>query len=220
MKSLLRAVILFALCLVVVSCTRRSPEDLIKTNQEIKTFLNYFFAADYALKEERSEEFIRNGQYVADLSIENAPNNCNQSKSYCLAYIPGFEIVNKNGCKVVEELEPDCFVDLLDLKAKKVQRVASIGTTGTIYGTDWVSEVAFTVYGLEEDTGFVMIINLGENKETHYSINKKFRKQGANPDTFLIEKYGQDQALIKRRGARQKTAAPLSSAVVPINYEY
>lgn len=178
--------------------TSHSPEDLIKTNQEIKTFLNYFFVADYALKEERSEEFIRDGQYVADLSIENAPNNCNQSKFYCLAYIPWFEIVTKNGLKVLEDLEPDSFVDLLDLKAKKVQRVASIGTTGAIYGTNWVSEVAFTVYGLEEDAGFVMIIDLAENKETHYSINMKFRKQGANPDTFLIEKYGQDQALTKR----------------------
>ena len=106
--------------------------------------------------------------------------------------------MTKNGRKVVEELEPDCFVDLLDLKAKKVQRVASIGTTGTIYGTNWVSEMAFTVYGLEEDAGFVMIIDLRENKETHYSINKRFRNQGGSQDTFLIEKYGQDQALTKR----------------------
>lgn len=164
------------------------------------TFLNYFFVSDYILKNEGSKEFIRDGQNLADLSIENTPSNCNQSKAYCLAYIPGFEIMTKNGGhKVVEKIEPDCFVDLLDLNAKKVQRVASMGPSGTISGTNWISEAVFSIYGFEEEAGFVTIIDLVANKERYYSINKKYRKQRASQDAFLIEKYSQYQALTSKR---------------------
>jgi hypothetical protein len=64
---------------------------------------------------------------------------------------------------------------------------------GIIYGTNWVSEMAFAVYGFWEGEGFVTIIDLGENKEIHYSISKRFRKKGVSQDAFLIEKYGQDK---------------------------
>jgi hypothetical protein len=198
MNSLIRITILLALYLFVLSCTSRSSEDFIKANPEINKFLNYFFVPGYVMKREQIKKFARDGQYIPNLSIQDAPNNCNMSKSYCLHYIPGFEIATEKGHKVIKRLEPDDFVDLLDLKAKKVQRVASIGTIGTIYGTSWVSEEAFAVYGFEEEAGFVKIIDLGENKETYYSIDKKFSKQGVSQDAFLIEKYGQDQALKKR----------------------
>jgi hypothetical protein len=190
MNSLLRATILFVLYLVVFPSTGRGSEDFIKANPESNKFINYFFVPGYVMKRKQTKEFVRDGQYIADLSIQDASNNCNKSKSYCLHHLPGFEIVTKKGGKVVKELEPDHFVDLLDLKAKKVQRVAQSGSPGIICGTNWVSELAFTVYGLEKGDGFVTIIDLGENKETYYSISRRFRKQGASQDAFLIEKYG------------------------------
>jgi hypothetical protein len=191
MNPLLRTTILFVLYLVVFPCTGRGSEDYIKTNPEINKFINYFFVPSRVIKQEQIEELIREpGQYIPDLSIQDAPNNCNKSKSYCLQYLPGFEIAIKKGRKVVKELEPDHFVDLLDLKAKKVQRVASIGMQGIIIGTNWVSEMAFAVYGFEEGEGFVTIIDLEKNKETYYSISKRFSKKGVSQDAFLIEKYG------------------------------
>jgi hypothetical protein len=183
-------VALFASCLALLACSSPNPPDAIRGNGEIGTFLNVFFQPGSILTRESSAAFAAGGQVVENLSIGDAPDNCNQSKSHCLAYLPGFEIVAENGRKVVQRQEPDDFVDLLDLSAKTVQRVASMGTPGTIYGTCWLTGSAFAVYGVEGQAGFVNVFDIKEQTLTRYSVDKRFALAGASQNDFLIAKYG------------------------------
>jgi hypothetical protein len=91
----------------------------------------------------------------------------------------------------VSGADPDAFVDICDIREKKVYRVRQTGTEGSIYGTFWLSDFSFVVYGMESDEAFVDVYDIKVKTRTSYAIDKAKRKRDADLDAFLIAKYGQ-----------------------------
>jgi hypothetical protein len=90
----------------------------------------------------------------------------------------------------VSGADPDAFVDICDIKGKKIYRVRQTGTEGSICGAFWLSDFAFVVYGMESDETFVEVYDIKEKKITNYTIDKTKRKRDAELGSFLIAKYG------------------------------
>ena|GEM_PF-3918035 len=193
-KTLL-TVMLFLICLVLFSCTRKTSEDVIADNAEVKTFVTYFFVPGSTLLKNATDVFLLQNQYAQslvstdDICFSDSP--CNKTKDYFLKFTPNFLFEIINGRKIVTGADPDAFVDLRDIKGKKSYRVRATGTEGSIYGTFWLSDFSFVVYGIESDEAFVDVYDIKAKTKTSYTIDKTKRKPDADVDAFLIAKYGQ-----------------------------
>lgn len=192
----LRTLLPFLICLVLFSCTKKTHEEAIANNAEIKAFVNYFFIPSNTLLKKRTEVLSLQDQAAqsllssADICSSDSP--CNRTKDYFLAFTPNFLFETINGRKIVSGADPDAFVDVCDIREKKVYRVRQTGTEGSIYGTFWLSDFAFVVYGMESDEGFVDVFDIKAKTKTSYSIDKAKRKPNADIDAFLIAKYGHE----------------------------
>jgi len=184
-----------ALCLVLFSCSRASSEDVIINNVEVKAFVNYLFAPGSTLIKNKTEDFLLQEEYAlsflsTNMDICSSERPCNKSKESYLVFTPNFLFETENGRKKVTGADPDAFVDLFDIGKSKYYRVSATGTEGSIYGTFWLSDFSFVVYGMEFDAGFVDVFYITAKKKTSYTIDKAKRKHDADLDTFLIAKYG------------------------------
>jgi hypothetical protein len=191
----LRTLLFFLICLALFSCTKKTRDDAIATNAEIKAFVNYFFVPSSSLLKKRTEVFSLQDQAAqsllsaTDLCSSDTP--CNRTKDYFLAFTPNFLFETINGRIIVLGADPDAFVDICDIREKKVYRVRQTGTEGSIYGTFWLSDFSFVVYGMESDEAFVDVYDIKVKTRTSYAIDKAKRKRDADLDAFLIAKYGQ-----------------------------
>jgi WD40 repeat protein len=113
-------------------------------------------------------------------------------------FTPNFIFETINGRIIVSGADPDAFVDLYDIKKKKVYRVRETGTEGSIYGTFWLSDISFVVYGMESDETFVEVYDIKTKTKKSYTIDKSKRKPDADLDAFLIAKYGQTESYQSR----------------------
>jgi hypothetical protein len=191
----LRTLLPLLICLALFSCTKKTREDAIATNAEIKAFVNYFFVPYSTLFKKRTEVFSLQDQAAqsllraADLCSPDTP--CNRTKDYFLAFTPNFLFEAINGRIIMLGADPDAFVDVCDIGEEKVYRVRQTGTEGSIYGTFWLSDFSFVVYGMESDEVFVDVYDIKSKTKTSYAIDRAKRKRDADPDAFLIAKYGQ-----------------------------
>lgn len=190
----LRTLFPFIIGLLLFSCVKKTHEDAIVNNPEIKAFVTYFFVPGVSLLKNGTEDFSLQDQAAQNL-LSNAamcsPDNpCNRTKEYFLAFNPNFLFETVNGRTIVSGADPDAFVDVCDIKGKKVYRVRQTGTEGSIYGTFWLSDLSFVVYGMESDEAFVEVYDIKEKTKTSYAIDKAKRKSDADLDEFLIAKYG------------------------------
>lgn len=195
-STALRTLLPFLICLVLFSCTKKTHEDAISNNAEIRAFVTYFFVPGSALLKSETVEFLLQDRYAENLAstsdICSSDRPCNKTKDYFLELTPNFLFETTNGRTIVSEAEPDAFVDLCHIKGKKVYRVRGTGTEGSIYGTFWLSDFAFVVYGMESDEGFVDVFDIKAKIKTSYLIEKAKRKTSADLDAFLIAKYGHE----------------------------
>jgi hypothetical protein len=191
-----RTLLFVLICLALFSCTKKSREDSIANNAEVKAFVTYFFVPSSTLIKNETEAFSLQDQNAEILAgtDDMCPSDslCNRTKDYFLEFTPNFLFETINGRTIVSEAEPDAFVDLCDIRGKKVYRVRGTGTEGSIYGTFWLSDFAFVVYGIESDEGFVDVFDIKAKIKTSYSIDKAKRKRDADLDSFLIAKYGHE----------------------------
>jgi len=173
---------------------KETREDDLAKNAEIKSFVAYFFVPGTSLKKKRSEDFTLREQASQNLlgsdDICSSDSPCNRTKDYSLEFTPNFLFETVNGRTIVSGADPDAFVDICDIKGKKVYRVRQTGTEGSIYGAFWLSDFAFVVYGMESDEAFVEVYDIKEKNTTNYTIDKIKRKRDADLDSFLIAKYG------------------------------
>ncbi len=194
MKLTLRTLIPFLICLVLFSCTKKTHEDAIANNAEIRAFVNYFFVPGTTLLKKHTENFSLQAQAAQSLlssdDICSPVSPCNRTKDYFLAFTPNFLFETVNGRTTVSGADPDAFVDVCDIKGKKVHRVRQTGTEGSIYGTFWLSDFSFVVYGMESDEAFVEVYDIKAKTKSNYTIDKAKRKRDADSDSFLIDKYG------------------------------
>lgn len=195
-SAALRILLTFLICLVLFSCTKKTREDAISNSAEIKAFVTYFFVPGSALLKNETEDFLLQDRYAENLTstgnICSSDSPCNTTKDYFLELTPNFLFETTNGRTIVSEADPDAFVDLVDIKGKKIYRVRGTGTDGSIYGTFWLSDFAFAVYGMESDEGFVDVFDIKAKTITSYSIDKAKRKPDVDLDAFLIAKYGHE----------------------------
>lgn len=193
MKTL-RTLLSFIICLVLFSCEKKTHETTISDNTEIKAFVTYFFVPGISLIVNRTEEFSLQNQAAQDLLsntyICSSDSPCNNTKEYFLAFTPNFLFETADGQITVSGADPDAFVDIGDIKRKKVYRVRQTGTEGSIYGAVWTSDFSFVVYGVESDEAFVELYDIKTKIKTSYTIDKAKRKRDVDPDSFLIAKYG------------------------------
>ena len=199
----LRTLLPFLICLVLFSCTKKTREDAIANHAEVKAFVSYFFVPSSTLLKKRTEVFSLQDQTAqlllstTDICSSNSP--CNSTKEYFLAFTPNFLIETINGRIVMSGADPDAFVDVCDVREKKVYRVRQTGTEGSIYGTFWLSDFSFVVYGMESDEAFVDVYDIKAKTSTSYTIDKAKRKRDADLDAFLIAKYGQVESFQSQR---------------------
>jgi len=190
----LRTLMPFLICLVLFSCTKKTHEDAIANNAEIKAFVTYFFVSSTPLQKNRTEDFSLQNQAAQSLLINvdmcSPDSPCNRTKDYSLAFTPNFLFETVNGRTIVSGADPDAFVDVCDIKGKKVYRVRQTGTEGSIYGTFWLSDFSFVIYGMESDEAFVEVYDINAKIKTNYTLDKTKRKRDADTDSFLIAKYG------------------------------
>ena len=195
MKLALRTLLPFFICLVLFSCTKKTHEDAIANNAEIRAFINYFFVPGATLLKKQAEDFSLQDQVAQSLlSIDDicSPDSpCNRTKDYILAFTPGFLFETVNGRTIVSGADPDAFVDVCDINKKKVHRVRQTGTEGSIYGAFWLSDFSFVVFGMESDEAFVEVYDIEAKTKSNYTIDQAKRKRDAASDSFLIAKYGQ-----------------------------
>jgi hypothetical protein len=190
----LRTLLPFIISLVLFSCVKKTHEDAIANNAEIKAFVTYFFVPGTSLLKKRTENFSLQDQAAqgflsnADICSPDSPSN--KTKDYSLAFTPNFLFETVNGRTIVSGADPDAFVDVCDIRGKKVYRVRQTGTEGSIYGTFWLSDLSFVVYGIEADEAFVDVYDIRSKTKTSYAIDKAKRKRDADVDSFLIAKYG------------------------------
>jgi len=193
-----RTLLLFLICLVLFSCTKKTREDAIAGSAQVKAFMTYFFVPGSTLLKKTTEVFSLQDQYAQSLlstdDICSSESPCNRTKDFSLAFTPNFLLETINGRTIVSEADPDAFVDLCDIRGKKVYRVHQTGTEGSIYGTFWLSDFSFVVYGMESDEAFVDVFDISAKTRTSYTIDKAKRKPGADLDAFLIAKYGQAES--------------------------
>ena len=194
----LRILLLFLICLVLFCCTKKSTEGVIAHNAEFKAFVTYFFIPGSTIVKNGTEGFSLSDQYAESLlstdDICSSDSPCNKTKEYSLAFTPNFLFETINGRTIVSGADPDAFVDLCDIRRKKVYRVRETGTEGSIYGIFWLSDFAFVVYGMESDETFVEVYDIKTKTKTSYTIDKSKRKPGADLDAFLITKYGRAES--------------------------
>lgn len=198
--KILRTLLLFMICLGLFSCEKKTLEDAIANNPEIKSFVTYFFVPSASLSKLGAESFSlqdRAAQTLLSATDICSPDNqsgmqftCNKSQDYSLAFTPNFIFTTEDGRIIVSGADPDAFVDICDIKKKKVYRVRQTGTEGSVYGTFWLSDFSFVVYGIESDETFVEVYNIAAKTKTSYTIDKSKRKRDAAPDSFLLAKYG------------------------------
>jgi hypothetical protein len=192
----LRTLLPFLICLVLFSCTKKTHEEAIADNAEIKAFVNYFFIPRSTLLKKRTEVLSLQDQAAQSLlstvDICSSDSTGNRTKDYFLALTPNFLFETINGQKIVSGADPDAYVDVCDRREKKVYRVRQTGTEGSIYGTFWLSDFAFVVYGMESDEGFVDVFDIKAKTKISYSIDKARRKPNVDLDAFLIAKYGHE----------------------------
>lgn len=193
-STTLRTLLPFLMCLLLFSCTKKTRKDAIASNAEVKAFVTYFFVSGCTLLKNETQVFLLQERDAESLAITTDPcspdSPCNKTKDYFLELTPNFLLETINGRTIVSEADPDAFVDLCDIKGKKVYRVRGTGTEGSIYGTFWLSDFAFVVYGMESDEGFVDVFDIKAKTKTSYSIDKAKRKPDADLNAFLIAKYG------------------------------
>ncbi len=176
------------------SCVKKTHKDAVVNNAEVKAFVTYFFVPGASLLKNRTENYSLYDQTAqnllsnADMCSPDSP--CNRTKEFFLAFTPNFLFETVNGRTIVSGADPDAFVDVCDIKEKKVYRVRQTGTEGSIYGTFWLSDFSFVVYGMESDEAFVEVYDIKSKTKTSYSIDKAKRKRNADLDAFLIAKYG------------------------------
>ncbi|HAS54786.1 MAG: hypothetical protein A2X56_14190 [Nitrospirae bacterium GWC2_57_13] len=189
-----RTLFLIVVCLALVSCTKESREDSVANSAEVKAFLTHFFITGTKLIKNETEDFSLQTQYAEILTGADttcsSESLCNKTKDYFLEFTPNFLFGTINGRTIVSEADPDAFVDLCDIRGTKVYRVLGTGTEGSIYGTFWLSDYAFVVYGMESNEGFADVFDIKAKTKTSYSIDKEKRKPHADLDAFLIDKYG------------------------------
>ncbi len=190
----LRTLLPVIVFLLLFSCVKKTHEEAIVSNAEIKAFVTYFFVPGASLLKNRTEDFSLHDQAAQNLLSNTdmcSPDSpCNRTKEYFLAFTPNFLFETVNGRIIVSGADPDAFVDVCDIKGKKVYRVRQTGTEGSIYGTFWFSDFSFVVYGMESDDAFVEVYDIKAKTKTNYTIDKARRKSGADLDAFLIAKYG------------------------------
>jgi hypothetical protein len=176
----LRTLLPFLICLVLFSCTKKTHEEAIADNAEIKAFVNYFFIPRSTLLKKRTEVLSLQDQAAQSLlstvDICSSDSTGNRTKDYFLALTPNFLFETINGQKIVSGADPDAYVDVCDRREKKVYRVRQTGTEGSIYGTFWLSDV----------------FDIKAKTKISYSIDKARRKPNVDLDAFLIAKYGHE----------------------------
>lgn len=194
----LRILLLLLICLILCCCTKKSSEDVIANNAEIKAFVSYFFVPDSTIVKDGTEGFSLSDQCAESLlnteDVCSSGSPCNRTKEYSLVFTPNFLFETINGRTIVSGADPDAFVDLCDIRQKKVYRVRETGTEGSIYGTFWLSDFSFVVYGMESDETFVEVYDIKTKTKTNYTIDKLKRKPNADVDAFLIAKYGESES--------------------------
>jgi hypothetical protein len=199
----LRTLLPFLICLVLFSCTKKTHEDAIANNAEIKVFVNYFFIPGSTLLKKRTEVLSLQDQaaqsFLSTADICSSDSPCNRTKDYFLAFTPNFLFETINGRTIVSGADPDAFVDVCDIRENKVYRVRQTGTEGSIYGTFWLSDFSFVVYGMESDEAFVDVYDIKAKTSTSYTIDKAKRKRDADLDAFLIAKYSQVESFQSQR---------------------
>ncbi len=193
-STTLRGVAIFLMCLVMFSCERKTHEDAIADNAEIRAFVDYFFVPGSALLKQEAGLFSLHDQAaqnllsVADMCSLDSP--CNKTREYSLQFTPNFLFETVSGRTILTGADPDAFVDVCDIKGKKVYRVRQTGTEGSIYGTFWLSDFSFVVYGMESNEAFIEVYDIKAKTIASYAIDRAIRKRDAVPDSFLIAKYG------------------------------
>ncbi len=191
----LRALLPIIICVSLFSCMKTTREDAIANNGEIKAFVAYFFLPGTSPVKNRTENFSLQDQAAqrplssVDICSPDSPGN--KAKDYFLAFTPNFLFETANGQTIVSGADPDAFVDVCGIKEKKVYRVRQTGTEGSIYGTFWLSDYSFVVYGMESDEGFIEVYDIKAKTKTSYTIDKAKKKRDADLDSFLIAKYGE-----------------------------
>ena len=199
----LRTLFLLLTCLVLFSCTKKTSEDVIANNAEVKAFVTYFFVPGSTLLKNETEAFLLQNQYAQSLvstdDMCSSDSPCNKTKDYFLEFTPNFLFETINGRTIVSGADPDAFVDLCDIKAKKSYRVRGTGTEGSIYGAFWLSDFSFVVYGMESDEAFIDVYDIKAKTNISYTIDKTKRKPDADVDAFLIAKYGQVESFQSQR---------------------
>lgn len=189
---MMHALLIF-LCLVLFPCHTKAGEGFLVNNGEVRAFLNHFFAPGSSLQKEKTEALLfGDGIGFVSTGVEMCTSDspCNRTKEYFLEFTPNFLFETRNGRKIVWA-DPDAFVDLCDIRKLKCYRLRSTGTDGSIYGTCWVTDFAFVVYGIEYDAGFVEVFDIKARTKTSYTIDKARRKADADRDAFLIVRYGE-----------------------------
>jgi hypothetical protein len=190
----LKPLLFLIICLSLFSCMKEMHEDSIVNNSEIKAFVAYFFVQGTSLTKNRTENFTLQDQSsqnllsTADICSPGSP--CNKANDYSLTFTPNFVFETVEGRTVILGADPDAFVDVCDLKGKKVYRVRQTGTEGSIYGTFWLSDYSFAVYGIEINEAFVEVYDIKAKIKTSFTIDKAKRKGNADSDSFFIAKYG------------------------------
>jgi hypothetical protein len=199
----LQTLLPFLICLVLFSCTKKTREDAIANHAEIKAFVNYFFVPGSTLLKKRTDVFSLQDQtaqlLLSTTDICSSDSPCNNTKDYFLAFTPNFLFETINSRIIVSGADPDAFVDVCDIRKKKAYRVRQTGTEGSIYGTFWLSDFSFVVYGMESDEAFVDVYDIKAKTSTSYTIDKAKRKRNADLDAFLIAKYGQAESFQSQR---------------------
>ena len=163
-------------------------------NAEIKAFVSYFFVPGSTPVLRETELFELRDQAAQDLlssdDICSANRPCNNTKEYFLEFTPNFIFETTHDETTIAEADPDSFVDLCDIKKKKYYRVIGTGTEGSIYGTYWLSDYSFIVYGMESNDGFIDIFDIKAKTRKSYVIDSAKRKTNADPAAFLMTKNG------------------------------
>ncbi len=184
----------FIICLVLLSCEKKTHEAVIDNNAEIKAFVMHFFVPGTSLIKNRTEDFSLQDQasqnLLSNTDMCSPDSPCNRTKEYFLSFTPNFLFEIVNGRTIVSGADPDAFVDVCDIKGNKVYRVRQTGTEGSIYGIFWLSDFSFVVYGMESDDTFVEVYDIKAKTKTSYAIDKAKRRRDADLDSYLIAKYG------------------------------
>jgi len=173
---------------------KETRENDFAKNAEIKAFVTYFFVPGTSLLKNRTEGFSLQDQasqsLLSDGDVCSPDTPCNKTKDYFLSFTPNFLFETVNDRTVVSGADPDAFVEVCNVKGEKVYRVRQTGTEGSIYGTFWLSDFSFVIYGMESDEGFVEVYDIKAKTKTSYTVDKAQRKRDADLDSYLITKYG------------------------------